>query len=131
MKKIALVAVFLLSMLALTVFPMKYVNAEIDLAEEGPAYFIVFSGNDLPADVDAIIAGCGGRVIHKFPKVGVVTAFPMIDHAAFESNLDGISGIIDYGHDYVSELPAGETPIIDDSMPVSYTHLTLPTKRIV
>lgn len=109
---VALATVMLIS--AFPMFPIQKANA-VELAEEGPAYFVVFSGLNLPADADAIITGCGGRVVNKFPKVGVLVAFPTVDSAAFESNLNTRSEIIDFGHDYVSKLPAGETLIIDET----------------
>lgn len=112
-KLSVLIVALAIAMLTST-FPMQKANA-VELAKEGPAYFVVFSGSDLPADADAIITGCGGRVVNKFPKVGVLVAFPTVDSAAFESNLNTRSEIIDFGHDYVSELPAGETLIIDES----------------
>jgi len=112
--KLSVLVVALATVMLISAFPMQKANA-VELAEEGPAYFVVFSGSDLPADADAIITGCGGRVVNKFPKVGVLVALPTIDPSAFESNLNTRSEIIDFGHDYVSELPAGETLIIDES----------------
>jgi len=120
LKKAVLVSItLLLSMVALASFPMP-VSA---LAKEGPAYIVVFSGWNLPADVDAIIAECGGRVGSKLPNIGVVTALPTIDPAAFEFNLNQRSEIIDFGHDYVAEvpdylvIPVNESVLADGSGP--------------
>jgi len=112
-KSSILIATLAIAMMIST-FPMPKASA-IELAEEGPDYFVVFGGWNLPADADAIIADCGGVVVSKFPKVGVLVALPTIDPVTFESNLNTRSEIIDFGHDYVSELPAGETPIIDET----------------
>jgi len=109
---VALATVMLIS--AFPMFSMQKVNA-VEVAKEGPAYFVVFSGSDLPADADAIITGCGGRVVNKFPKVGVLVAFPTVDSATFESNLNTRPEIIDFGHDYVSELPQEQVVLADES----------------
>jgi len=102
------------TIMIVSTYPMSTVSS-VELAEQSPAYFVVFSGQDLPSDVDTIIAGCGGRVVNKFPKVGVLVAMPTIDNAAFEANLNLRSEIIDFGHGRVSELPAGETMVIDEN----------------
>jgi subtilisin family serine protease len=112
--KLSILMLFLATIMIVSASPMPTVSS-VKLAEEGPAYFVVFSGWNLPSDVDTIIAGCGGRVVNKFPNVGVLVAMPTIDPAAFEGKLNSRSEIIDFGHDYVSELPAGETLITDEN----------------
>lgn len=113
MKKIVLLSIILLSTF-LVVLPTTRVSA-VEFAQEGPGYFVVFSGQNLPAYADAIITGCGGRVSSKFPNVGVLVALPTIDPAAFEANLNGIPSIIDFGHDYISELPDDLIAVSEES----------------
>jgi len=114
MKRILiLVAMILLSMLAVAL-PLNRGNA-VDLSEEGPAYFVVFSGWDIPADADTIITDCGGRVVYKFPNVGVLVALPTIDPTAFGDNLNQKPEIIDFGHDYILEVPNDLVILADES----------------
>ena len=116
LKKTMTVAILLLSMVAFAAFPLSYtVEPTVPIAEEGDAYFVVFSGWELPANVEAIIEGCGGRVAHKFPNVGVLVAVPITDPATFEANLNRRPEIIDFGHDYVSEVP-GDLVIVETEM---------------
>lgn len=117
LKKAIVASILLLSMVGLMMFPMPIMSAgdSVPLAEEGNAYFVVFSGLELPADVEAIIEECGGRVANKFPNVGVLVALPTIDPVAFEDNLNQRSEIIDFGHDYVLEVP-GDLVVVETEM---------------
>jgi len=112
--KLSVLIAALAVVMLISAFPMQKVSA-IELAEEGPGYFVVFSGWNLPADADSIITGCGGKVSSKFPDVGVLVAVPTIDPATFEANLNNRPEIIDYGHDYVLEVP-NDLVVVDESI---------------
>ena len=104
-NKLSVLIVVLATVMLMSAFPMPRASAA-KLAEEGPTYFVVFRDYNLPADADAIIAGCGGRVVSRFARVGVLVALPTIDPAAFEQNLDKRLEIANFGHDYTSEVPS-------------------------
>ena len=105
--KLAIIATVLVFLIAVPTFssPSSCSPESVDLAEEGDAYIIVFSGRKLPKNVDAIIESCGGRVASKLPKIGVVTALPVTDPVSFEDKLGKRHEITDFGHDYVVEVP--------------------------
>jgi len=113
-KLSVLIAALAMAMLIST-FPIPKASA-VKFAEEGSAYFVVFSGPNLPADANAIIADCGGAVTAKFPKIGVLVAMPTIDPATFEVNLDRKNEITDFGHDYTVELPPYKLVTVEESV---------------
>lgn len=103
-------------MITLTVFPSQ--GLAVPLAKEGDAYFIVFEKMKLPPNAEAIIEECGGRVVHKYPNIGVLTALPMSSPSAFEEMLAQRDDVSRFGHDYVAEVPKAiiQTMVAEDAV---------------
>ena len=111
MKRTTLMSILLLSMVAFTTISLiSTAEPAIDTMDEAPGYFVLFPGNKLPENAETIIEECGGTVTHKFPKIGVLTALPIIDPIAFEGALAERTEIQGFEHDYIVVLP--ETTVI-------------------
>jgi len=105
-KKIIFVAAILILLIAVPVFPVSSipVGPKINLAR-GSAYVVVFKNSRLPRNVDDIITSCGGRVLRKLSKIGVVIALPVADPEKFEGMLSKRSDIEGFGRDFIAEIP--------------------------
>lgn len=114
MKKALIFDVIVLAIILIAIVPaMPVARAP---SETGGAYIVVFDAEELPSDAETIVEESRGRVVSKYPNIGVLTALPLGDSVEFENLLGQQAEIAMFGHDFCFELPQDFVVLADDEL---------------